>query len=96
MILERYTGGQQEERRIRRWRTGVGPAPAWSQRQLQGYGYGVPLAQVPEVIGGLVAEQQAASDGNQIKWGAVATGVITGVSVWLATKLLDRWFGITK
>lgn len=53
-------------------------------------------AQTPEIIGGLVAEQQAASDGNTIKWGAIATGVITGVSVWLVTRLLNNVFGIEK
>jgi hypothetical protein len=90
VILARYSSdGQQEERRIRRWRTGIGPAPAWSQRY-QGF------AQTPELIGGFVAEQQAASDGNTIKWGAVATGVITGVSVWFVTRMLNKWFAIEK
>lgn len=88
MILSRYSSDQQEERRIRRWRTGQGSDPRWSQRQFHGYQY----AQVPEVIGGMVAAQEA----NGVKWSAVATGVLTGVSVWLATRLLDRMFGIEK
>lgn len=45
----------------------------------------------PSLVGGvLTAEDDTTESG--FKWGAVATGVMTGIGIWFATALLDRLF----
>lgn len=45
----------------------------------------------PALVGGVLTAEDDTTDSG-FKWGAVATGVMTGIGIWFATALLDRLF----
>jgi len=47
------------------------------------------IGQVPEIVGG-----ETAAFSSESPAGRIAIGVTTGVLIWLATRLLDRAFGL--
>lgn len=81
LMSHTYTGGSQDRLEMRRRRM---------RQQMQGY----QLAQFPEIVGGMMAAD-VSPNATRINWTAVASGVATGVSVYLITRVLDRVFGLT-
>lgn len=49
-------------------------------------------AQLPEATGIIAAEAVDQGSGHYVR--PIVIGVATGVSVWLITKLLERWLGL--
>lgn len=64
----------------------------WQMSELAGYAAGSFNApyDVP-VVGGIVAAED-----TSIKWSNVFTGLATGVSVWFATRMLDKIFRLER
>lgn len=87
MLINSYTGGSQGRLEMRRRRR--------MELQRAGIFEGYAFSTGPEITGGMTAADAVTENVQHINWSAVATGLATGVSVWLATRLLDRLFGIT-
>lgn len=87
MLMNVYSEGSQDRLEMRRRRR--------SELRRAGIFEGYQMTQSPEVTGGMVAAEESNTGANGVNWSAVTTGLATGVSVWLVTKLLDRIFGIT-
>lgn len=95
LIYSNYTGGSQDRLEMRRRRV--------LQQELSDYRfYGSEGGdvQIPGLVAGVITnEMPNANTGNPeegifgVKWGAVTTSVVAGVSVWIATRILDHMFG---
>ena len=49
------------------------------------------LGQVPELVGGATAALTTSPDGTTFPWRQVMAGIVTGVTVHLVMRFLDRW-----